>query len=171
MKITVVPAQVTTVEDRITANLSISQLILLAIPMFFGALLYWVLPPAMDFSLYKLIIISALTVVCIVLSIRIRGKITLLWLVLILRYNMRPKLYLLDKRTTVAREDYPDTPVSSDYSKNTLEKLDHAGALRLGNRESAYVYTALNDPMSRLNFETNKKGVINVRITEVQEQI
>ena len=169
MKTTIVPAQVTTVEDRVTANLGISQLALFALPMFVGAFLYWALPPTMDFSLYKLIIIAILTFACLILAIRIDGKIILLWLILIMRYNRRPILYLFNKRTLSNREDFPKIKVKATKTKKTLRQLRPINAPRLSMRQSAYAYAVLNDPVNRLNFETNKKGVLNVRITEIQE--
>ena len=73
MKVTVVPAQVTTVEDRISGNLSMSQIALFAIPIFCGSLLYAVLPPSMEVSLYKLIAIGILSLLSCQLAIRIKG--------------------------------------------------------------------------------------------------
>jgi hypothetical protein len=74
MKITVVPAQVTTVEDKIMGSLSLSQLMILLLPVFIGAALFVILPPAMGSALYKYILIGILAVICMILSIRIKGK-------------------------------------------------------------------------------------------------
>lgn len=169
MRTTIVPAQVTTVEDRVTANLGISQLILFITPLFIGALLYWALPPTMDFSLYKLVFIALLTLACLILAIRIGGKIILLWLVLIMRYNRRPTLYLFDKRTLSNREDFPKVQVTSTQTKKVVKQPVKINIPKLSMRQSAYAYATLDDPVNRLNFETNKKGVLNVRITEIQD--
>jgi len=53
MKVTVVPAQVTTVEDRIVGSLGFSQLVLIVTPVFIAAALFAVLPPAMGSAVYK----------------------------------------------------------------------------------------------------------------------
>jgi len=45
MKTTTVPAQVTTVEDRLAGNLSLTQLLLLVCPVFVSCLIYVVFPP------------------------------------------------------------------------------------------------------------------------------
>lgn len=169
MKITVVPAQVTTVEDRVAGNLGFSQLALFAIPVFGGSLLYAVLPPSMDFSLYKIILIIVIAVLSGFLAIRIKGKIILLWLFVLLRYNLRPKLYLFNKRVCDFREDYPEPP-KEPRPKAVTAKLGAAVELvKLGAKEKAHLYVALNDPVNRLYFEMNKKGGLNVRISEVQE--
>lgn len=170
MKITVVPAQITTVEDRVAANLSISQLMLLSAPMFIGALFYSILPPSMEFSLYKLIVISILTISCLALAIRIGGRIVLLWLILILRYNLRPKYYVLDKRSVFARDEKADARSLS--KKGSIKKTTNTKLVklpRIGSRESTLIYTSLNNPISRLNFKTNKKGTLNVCIAEIQD--
>lgn len=169
MKITVVPAQITTVEDHVAGNLGFSQLILFAIPVFGGSLLYAILPPSMGFSLYKVIVIFIIAVLSSILAIRIKGKIILFWLVIILSYNLRPKLYVFNKNTNCYREDYPELP------KVAVKKIDtaklHAPTVlkRLSSIERARLYVDLDNPINRLRFKTNKKGGINVCIAEVQE--
>src|SRR5665213_3181374 len=93
MKVTVVPAQVTTVEDRIAGRLGLSQIMLLITPIFVGSALYAVLPPLMNSSPYKLVIIITIMLICSSLAIRIKGKILLLWLIVVLRYRLRPSYY------------------------------------------------------------------------------
>ena len=74
MRTTVVPAQITSVEDKIAGNLSFTQLLLLVTPLFLGISLLILLPPFGVFAVYKIIISSAVTIVCISLAIRIRGR-------------------------------------------------------------------------------------------------
>jgi hypothetical protein len=169
MKITVVPAQVTTVEDRVAGNLGFSQLALFALPVFGGALLYAILPPSMEYSLYKIIVVGVIAIISGILAIRIKGKIILLWLVVLLRYNLRPKLYLFNKNISCFREDYPE-PIKVPAPKPNKAKLHTQVALpKLAGHEQTRLYVSMNNPVNRLCFETNKKGGLNVRITEVQE--
>lgn len=169
MKITVVPAQITTVEDRVAGNLGFSQLILFAIPVFGGSLLYAILPPSMEFSLYKVIVIFIIAVLSSILAIRIKGKIILFWLVIILSYNLRPKLYVFNKNTNSYREDYPELPKVSVKKIDTAKLHTPAVLKRLSGIERARLYVDFDNPINRLRFETNKKGGINVCIAEVQE--
>lgn len=168
MKVTVVPAQVTTVEDRITGNLSVSQIVLFAIPVFGGSLLYAALPPVMEFHLYKLILIGIVALLTGLLAIRIKGKIVLMWVLILLRYHSRPRLYLFNKNTSAYREDYPELP-KEVVVKTTAKERTPIALPKLGVQEKAYIYATLNDPISRLRFETTKKGGLHVRITETQE--
>lgn len=97
MKVTVVPAQVTTVEDRIIGSLG-SQMLLLIIPIFVSAGLFALLPPFMESALYKYILMAILAFVCCVLAIRIKGKIIALWLVTILRYKYSAKVLFIQQK-------------------------------------------------------------------------
>ncbi len=169
MKITVVPAQVTTVEDRVAGNLGFLQLALFALPVFGGALLYAILPPSMEYSLYKVIVIAIAALISGILAIRIRGKIILLWLVVLLRYNLRPRLYLFNKNTNCYREDYPEPPKVLVQKVSQAKLTTPSPLSKLGLDEQAHLYTSLDNPIDRLCFEMNKKGGLNVRISEIQE--
>ena len=168
MKITVVPAQVTTVEDKIMGSLSLSQLMILLLPVFIGAALFAILPPAMGSAIYKYVLIGILTLVCLILSIRIKGKIIALWIVTILRYNLRPKYYLFNKNVTALRADYADIKqAETKEEKSSKESKVHLP--RLGTLETARVLATIENPAANLRFETTKKGGLHVRLTEVEE--
>jgi hypothetical protein len=168
MKVTVVPAQVTTVEDRITGSLSVSQVVLFAIPIFGGSLLYAALPPSMESSLYKLVAIGLITILAGLLAIRIKGKIVLTWAIVLLRYMLRARIYVFNKNTTAYREEYFAPFIETDMAPMAIEQAP-AILPKLGVQEKAYLRASLDDPISRLRFETTKKGSFNVRITEIQD--
>lgn len=168
MKVTVVPAQVTTVEDRIMGSLSLSQLMILLIPVFIGAALFSILPPAMGSALYKYVLIGIVAVICLILSIRIKGKIVALWIVTVLRYNLRPKYYLFNKNVTTLRQDYVE--IKEELSKKEeVTKESKLAMPKLGTLETARVLAAIDNPASNLRFETTKKGGLHVRLTEVED--
>jgi len=169
MKVTVVPAQVTTVEDRIMGNLSFSQMMLLIVPVFVGAALFAVLPPAMGSSVYKYIVMGVLALICCVLAIRIKGKILALWLAVILRYNIRPKYYLFNKNVTTLREQYEAKHDTSEDNKAITVPKETINFSRLGVPETAKVLATIENPAARLRFETTKKGGLNVRLTEIEK--
>ncbi len=170
MKATIVPAQVTTVEDRVAGNLGFSQLILFAIPVFGGSLFYAVLPPSMGASAYKLVVIGIVTVFSSVLAIRIKGKILLLWMIVLLRYNLRPKFYLFNKNTNSFRENYPNHSAPPDQvDVRSISKLSLPVLPKLGLVDSARAFKALDDPLRQLRYETTKKGGLYVRYTEIEE--
>jgi hypothetical protein len=169
MKVTVVPAQVTTVEDRIIGSLGFSQMMLLIVPVFVGAALFAILPPAMGSSVYKYTIMGILALVCCVLAIRIKGKILALWLITILRYNLRPKFYLFNKNTTAMREQYHSKRVEPEADNTATKTKKTVSVPKLELREAVKVYAAIDNPAAKLRFETTKKGGLHVRLTEVEE--
>lgn len=170
MKATVVPAQVTTVEDRIMGNLGFSQLMLLIVPIFIGAGLFAILPPFMGGSLYKYIVIGIVALLCCTLAIRIKGKIIALWLVVIVRYNLRPKLYLFNKNTTALREQYITKAEEPEEQKPRARLKKSLTVPRLEFHQTAKVLATIDNPASKLRFETTKKGGLHVRLTEIEEQ-
>ena len=98
MKATVVPAQVTTVEDRIFANLGLSQVLLMLMVIIVCSAIYTLAPPTMEGATYKYFVMGSIALVCGILAIRIKGKIVALWLLVLLAYGLRPRYYVYDKK-------------------------------------------------------------------------
>jgi len=170
MKATVVPAQVTTIEDRIMGGLGFSQLMLLIIPIFIGGGLFAILPPFMGGSLCKYIVIGIVTTLCCILAIRVKGKIVLLWVIVILRYNLRPKFYLFNKNTAALREQYATKTEEPEDQKPRARLTKSLTVPRLEFHQTAKVLATIDNPASKLRFETTKKGGLHVRLTEIEEQ-
>ena len=170
MRTTVVPAQVTTVEDRIMGNLGFSQLALIVIPVFVGAGIFIIFPPVMHGSLYKYVISAAFALLMGILAIRIKGKIILLWLVTILRYNLRPQFYLFNKNTENHRNNYRSTKQTAEDDTTEAVARQIVSMPKLAFQDSARVLEAIQNQNSNLRFEATKKGGLRVRFTEVKEQ-
>jgi hypothetical protein len=168
MKVTVVPAQVTTVEDRIAGNLGLNQLMLLVAPVFGSSALYVILPPIFHYAVYKLVVIAFLFSVCALLAIRIKGKILLFWLVTLLRYSLRPRFYVFNKQTLHVREEYQAKRVEPE-AETTTQPERIRRALSLSTAEIVKVQNFMENPAANLHFET-KKGNLYVRITEVKPE-
>ena len=167
MKRTVIPAQVTTVDDRIIGKLGFSQIILLMVPVFLSAGVFALLPPVMNGALYKYVLMALSLIACGILSIRVKGKIVALWLVTVLRYNLRPKYYLFDKNTTAFRDEYKsalredEEPINQPAEKpQKPEKLDDISTIK--------TRQIIDDPTADVRFETDKKGGLHVRFTKVK---
>jgi hypothetical protein len=168
MKTTIVPAQITTVEDRIAGNLGLNQLLLLSVPVFGGCALYIVLPPTMHASLYKFFVIAVMAAVCGILSIRIKGKILLLWIVVIGRYNLRPRYYLFNKNNLVNREQSEPVKVE-DETETEVKPVKRRRLSPLSFSDTARLQSILENPASNLTFTSSKKGGLRVLITEVKD--
>jgi hypothetical protein len=97
MRTTIIPAQITSVEDTIAGNLNLQQIVLFILSLFINTFLYALLPMRLAFTFYKIPIMIAVFVVCIGLSLRIKQRIVLDWLVVFVRYAIRPHLYFFNK--------------------------------------------------------------------------
>lgn len=172
MKVTVVPAQVTTVEDRIIGSLGFSQILLLIIPVFASAGIFALLPPFMEVAPYKYILISTTLLVFGVLAIRIKGKIVASWLVTILRFYLRPRYYLFNKNTRAHRKDYPTIKSSKAAQKSMLTEKRKKQAnyhVEIDTISAAKILATIENPAANVHFETDRKGGLHVRFSEVEE--
>lgn len=170
MKTTVVPAQVTTVEDKVAGNLSFTQMILLVIPVFLNGLLYVILPPFFGFSFAKLIIGIALALLCATMAIRVKGKILLQWIAIVSKYKMRPHYYLYNKNDTHLRKQeskLEPAPIAAAIQEVASKPLFTAALTP--SQELVRVESAVHDP--RANFHISfKKGDLRVHIREIKEE-
>lgn len=166
---TVVPAQVTTVEDRIVGNLGMTQVILLATPILLAGLVFVFVPPTMQFTTYKVVGLTLLMAVFGTLAIRIKDKLVLFWIVMRVRYNVRPRYYVFNKNSTANREQYRTAP--TELLADEPEKVKvRRQASKLTTAETVNVLDTINNPAANLTFATSKKGSLYVRITEVKSK-
>lgn len=103
MKTQVIPAQITTVEDKIVGSLSFTQLLLLMVPVGLAAVIYILLPPMMSIAWYKLVLLISLSLPFVILALRIKGVLVVEWLQLVGSYLTRPKVYVADKNDGLFR--------------------------------------------------------------------
>jgi len=109
MRTNIIPAQITTVEDKIAGSLNMTQILLLIAPVLWSALVYILLPNQMKLTNYKLPLILIVSIGLMVLAIRIRGKIILEWLSVLIVYRLRPKIYIFNKNSLYERQiDLPE---------------------------------------------------------------
>jgi hypothetical protein len=104
------------------------------------------------------------------MEIRIKGKIVLLWLIVILRYRLRPSYYVFNKNATAGR-DQPSKDVIQDNEAENEEKAvkPRLAFPLLSTAEITRVQTLMDNPAANIMFKTTKKGGLNVLITEVKE--
>lgn len=168
MKTSIVPAQITTVEDKVAGNLSLAQMLLLAAPMFGGSALYVILPPSLEAAPYKIAIIAGISIIFSSLAIRIKGKIVLTWVVILLRYNARPRYYVYNKNDSYLRNAERPTPPKTSFKITTPKPAIPKSVVELPISESVKLKNAITDPNAKLHFRTDKKGGLRVYITEVK---
>ena len=170
MKTAIVPAQITTIEDKIAGNLTLQQMILLASPVFIDFVLYAVLPTPFKLQVYKFALMAIVTIIFDLLSIRFRGKILLVWAATLLRYNNRPLYYVFNKNnphlrsvTVQSVQDLEIQQEAQDTGREVKQSLS-----RLTQEDIFKLERIIANPSSNLSFVTSKKGGLYVSITEVE---
>ncbi len=127
MRTTIIPAQITTVEDKIAGSLNMTQILILMFPVLWTALIYILFAPTMKLVPYKLGLIVVVIVICLILVIRIKDKIVAEWLGVLLKYRLRPKYWLYNKNDTTNRivdiPDIPDIPDIALVSRKSSKKV------------------------------------------------
>jgi hypothetical protein len=170
MKTNAVPAQITTFEDKIVGRLGLTQLMLLSMPIFFGGALFVVLPPTMHASAYKYCLLLFLLCLSSFLAIRIKGKLVLVWSVILLRFYFRPRYYVFSKVMNYGTMndivdqtvDSTDEIVSDSHERDTLTKTV------MSSKEIVAMEEIMSGIESKVLFKSKKKGSLYVAITEVE---
>jgi len=169
MKTTTVPAQVTTVEDKIAGNLSLSQLLLLATPVFVSSLVYVIVPPFLKLTPLKIVLTLLAFTIFATSALRVRGKLLVEWVVLVMRYRLRPRYFLFNKNDAYLRNPAtkdPQRTLNNENKEKTI--IEHAPILTLPTPELVRLEAAMADPRANLMFRINRKGDLDVHITEIK---
>ena len=171
MRTTIVPAQVTTVEDRIAGRLGLTQLLLLITPIFGGSAIFVILPPFFAYATYKVVLITCVAALSALLAIRIKGKILLFWIITLLRYNMRPRYYLFNKNSAHARELVLPADIEDESAEEaTAQAIASSRKINLSTAERIQIEDLLANPDANVHITTNKKGELRVHLTEIQQE-
>lgn len=111
MKSTVVPAQITTVEDKIAGSLNFIQIILLVFSLIIGTAFYGLIPPKLHLSSLKIVLMIGEFAIFGLLALRYKGRILADWLVIYLRFKARPRIYIFTKNDPLSREQFADIKI------------------------------------------------------------
>ena len=168
MRISIVPAQITTVEDKIAGNVSVQQAMLLGIPILFGFIIALVFPPSGQFVAYKIAIVLALFAVCGSLAIRVKDRIVAQWLKLFAIYCARPAHYVYDKNSTYLR----NVETLETFTREVVDiqpvKKPVIATNNVSPKEFIRLEQFTTDLRAGMKFEVGKKGELNVHITEIK---
>ncbi len=171
MRTTVIPAQITTVEDKIAGNLNLTQILILMVPVFWTTIVYTLFAPTMHLAWYKIPLVLVVLFLCLILSLRVKGKVLVEWIAVLLHYFLRPKYYLYNKNDVYLRDlDLPRVekkPVKrfalkpAKKSANTLlPVVSIADVVKLERLIASPKYT--------LSFKSGKKGGVNVAFEQIK---
>lgn len=166
MRTTIVPAQITSVEDKIAGSLSFSQLLLLITPLFLSVAMYVLLPPFAGFHIYKVAIASVITIICLLMAIRIKGRLIAEWFAIRLRYNARPLHYVFDKNSSYGRQTIKKTAQPKQAEVKEVTERPVFRPLVLQPKEHLAYDAVASNAKADVQFIVNKKGGLRVRIKE-----
>ncbi len=164
MRTTVIPAQITTVEDRIAANLNLTQIILLLASLFVATFIYAVFPHGLSLTFYKYPLFIINFIIFITLSLRIKGRVVLNWLFVLSTYYFRPRYYVFNKNNITLR----NVTMPVFQTKKKTKAIAHAKETKVVKKiklaEQMIAENILNNPNAKISF---KKGGVNVYVQEV----
>jgi len=176
MRTTVIPAQITTVEDKIAGNLNLAQIVLLVIPVIWATVVYTIVPPVFRLAWYKLPVAMVVLVICVALSLRIKGKVLINWLAVLLRYNLRPKYYIYNKNDAYLRELYmPEFEKKQrkffnfKFAKAPKKKEIKIKAKDFGLKDLIALKDFIHNPNYQLSLKPDSKGGLYVYLREVHK--
>ncbi len=161
MKTTIIPAQITTVEDRIAGNLNFPQILLLVIAFGLSMAIYSFMPPKTGWSLEKICTMAAIASSISVLAIRVKQKIILEWIVVIARYMMRPRWYVANKNDVYGRIRTPVVKKTSHVANTVATKPTQKMANNIANSISDFEHFVQKADSIRIK---PKKGGIHVAL-------
>lgn len=177
MRTTVIPAQITTVEDKIAGSLNLTQIVLLMIPVIWAATLYTVFPPQFQLIWYKLPFFFLISAICLILALRIKGKVVLNWLMVVLKYNIRPKYYLFNKNDISLRDiylpEYEKKPSKLSVLFTKLAKSEKNQGIKIpaksfGIEDLMKLKDFLHNPNYSLSLKPDNKGGLYVALEQIK---
>lgn len=172
MRTTVIPAQITTVEDKIAGNLNLTQILILMVPVLWTTVVYALFIPGMRLVWYKLPLVLIVLFACLILSLRIKGKVVLSWLIVLFRFNSRPRYYLFNKNDTYQRTlDLPifeKKPIKL-FKEKTVKKEVRDTLPNFAMSDFMKLENLIASPSYSLSIKTAKKGGLNVAFEQVKK--
>lgn len=160
MKTSLIPAEITSVEDKIVGSLSYRQIVILSLPLFMSMVIYILLPPFVNFSQYKYILLILVSVLISSLAIRIEQKILLDWIRLFINYRNRPRIYVFKKEipNKIQKVDVTDNINQTDLLNNFAKRIKTASYFNT-RLIAKHNYKELN---SDLIYKVGRRGDLNV---------
>lgn len=159
MKATVVPAQITTVEDKIAGSLTFVQIILLVMALIFGTALYGLIPPKLHLNTIKMIPIIAECAFFGLLALRVKGRIVAEWLIIYLRFKLRPRIYVFTKNDLYGREPLTETIA---LAKEKVPAKAVRKVKRSNTKRNIIENPLIENPAAIISIKPSKKGGLDV---------
>lgn len=170
MKIQRIPAQITTVEDKIAGNLNLTQIVLLILPVFVFVVVYAIFAPSMHFAWYKVPLFLITGSVFPILAIRFKEKLIMDWLAILFRYKTRPKYYVFNKNDLYQRTVDP-LPVEKKHKKEKAHKTEEKKSTSpvVSISDLVRLEGVLTNPGYSFSIKSQKKGAFSIAFEQKQK--
>ena len=162
MRSTVIPAQITTVEDKIAGNFNLAQILLMMAPVLIATLLYTLIPTTMSFGRGKIMLTIVSAIIFLTLAIRVKTKIIGEWLVVWLRFKFRPELYVFDKNDEYLREVYKTEKLKKEVKIKAVKRAEVKE--KISDEDKVRWQNIIEGRNKSLSFEFNQKGGLHVAL-------
>jgi hypothetical protein len=165
MKSTIIPAQITTVEDRFSGNLSLQQILLLSGSVFNGFAIYVFMPSFLKLEAYKIVLMMVSFFVISGTAVRINGKLVLFWIITIFKYNQRPQYFVFNKNSMQCREGKTNNEIKINNAipvKKASVKM-----LPISFEDRSTLHELINRPLADISFSIGKRGELYVNFRKV----
>ncbi len=160
MRTTIIPAQVTTVEDKIAGSLNMTQILILMIPVLWTALVYVVFLPAVKIAPYKIALVLISVAICGILALRIKDKIVAEWLGVVVKYQLRPKYWLYNKNSLAGRElDIPEIAAEPSIAKKIARATKQTNEAHLSVADLVRLENMLGSGKVAVRYQFTKKHI------------
>lgn len=156
MRTTVIPAQITTVEDRIVASLNLTQIILLLSSLFVATFIYATFPPSLTFSIYKIPLFILTFTTFGALALRIKGKVVINWLLILSIYYLRPQYYVYNKNDLTTRTIGFVVKKNKAHARARAKVKEVAKTNNLSISDLVQIETALANPKTSFSVKFRK---------------
>lgn len=164
MRSTIIPAQITTVEDTIAGTVTIKQLVLLVNPVVLAILFYMVIPPFFQFSLAKVLFAILYAIGSVLLAIKVKERLVFEWIQIFTIYFMRPKHFIYNKNTRSFRKETIVTQKKEVKKPRPVRKVQ----VPISSYFTFFERLA-NHPNFRVSFIPVRKGGFKVAVYEIHE--
>lgn len=168
MRRTVIPAQITTVEDKIAGNLNLSQILLLMMPVLVVTILFTFVPPTMKLTGLKIMTAIISILIFGILALRIKERVVLNWLLVWLKFRVRPSIYVFDKNDNYLRE-IEAVVKNTKPIKVVKKEIKEVDKNILTETEAVKLWHLINNRENSFSYGFNQKGGLNVAIERVEK--
>ena len=165
---TTVPAQITTVEDKIIGSLGMIQLVLLGGALLGSGALFLCVPPANSTSVFKVVLMVVMDAFLCASAFRYKGELLLKWGVLGLHYAIRPSRWIYDKNSMYLRPPSDDNRAKTTEATVEIEEVAYAPIDTLNTPERVRVERLMGSSSANVRYINTKGGLKIVYSTEPQ---